>query len=732
MSLLKLKKHAQQKEYEELELLWPEAVANPENDPDDLMRLPGMVSRIGEEKLAERMVETMLDIWEKNHGKGSRLTAARTAAMTFNRSEYLLKELKKLYREATPDFDEIENLTGNILNENCKLDKAVPLLDRFIALQPGAFLKHRGTVHPGMVESVNGNALEMKVIFDIRDKQLNAEDVMNVIVLANDHFSSMLMYKPESLREVAESDPVEFVILALKETRNKRCTYKDLKGYYIELNGEKAWSSWWKKAREILKKASKLEMTGAGQPKFRLLSNERSFEDRQRDLFKKIKEPSKKLEFILSYITECKKNPPEDKSLMVELGNTAAKMAGPLLKTDQIMTLTCLAIHGAVADTGAEVVKMNPAAAVKVIGAVKEPGQMVVRLNDKLLQTVLGFVRKVQPDSWADYWSQVMPRVGKLSCEMMTKELLAAGFNDELKNALMEIVRRPTAAPEAICWVWRVRFGDSKTLDSVSDMSELTTKNLLIAMLNLIDANGRMSAVSDDNRIREIIERTHDTIDLFESRPLNELLEDVSEADARMFKKLIEENAGIKARLKASIGARLRNAHPEIYIESSTPWTEEDIYWTTETGLQRRQSEFDEIVNEEIPAVAKQIGEAASHGDLSENSEYTAALEKRDQITSRATRIENELARCKVIDQEMVDSVFVNVGTKVTAKDLSNGEELVYSFLGIWDSNPDKGILSYRAPMAMAFMGSKPGDTVTFGEDSDMKSWKIISVEPGI
>ena len=732
MSLLKLKKHAQQKEYEELELLWPEAVANTENDPDDLMRLPGMVSRIGEEKLAERMVETMLDIWEKNHGKPSRLTAARNAAMTFTKSEYLLKELKKLYREATPDFQEIENLTGNILNEGCKLDEAVLLLDRFIALQPGAFLKHRGTVHPGMVESVNGNALELKVIFDIRDKQLNAEDIMNVIVLANDHFSSMLMYKPELLREVANADPVEFVILALKATRNKRCTYKDLKGYYIELNGEKAWSNWWKKAREILKKASKLEMTGAGQPKFRLLNSERSFEDRQRDLFKKIKEPSKKLEFILSYITEYKKNPPEDKSLMVELGNTAAKMAGPLLKTDQILTLACLAVHGAVADTGAEVVKMNPAAANKVIGSVKEPAQMVTRLNDKLLQTVLGFVRKSQPDSWADYWSQVMPRVGKLSCEMMAKELLAAGFNDELKSALVEIIRRPTAAPEAIFWMWRVRFGESKTLDSMIDLPSLTTKNLLVAMLNLIDANGRMSAVSDDNRIREIIERAHDTIDLFESRPINELLEDVSETDARMFKKLIEENAGIKARLKASIGARIRNTHPEIYIESSTPWTEEDIYWTTEKGLQRRQSEFDEIVNEEIPAVAKQIGEAASHGDLSENSEYTAALEKRDQITSRATRIENELARCKVIDQEMINSVFVNVGTKVTAKDLSTGKELIYSFLGIWDSNPEQGVLSYRAPMAMAFMGSKPGDTVTFGEDSNKKSWEIISVEPGI
>jgi transcription elongation factor GreA len=732
MSLLKLKKHAQQKEYDELELLWPDAVADSSNDPDDLMRLPGMVARIGEIKLAERMVESMLDIWTQKHGQASRLTVARTAAMTFVKSEYLLKELKRLYKKSSPDFDEIDNLVGNILKDGCKLNEAVPLMDRFIALQPGSFLKHRGTVHPGVVESVNGNSLEMKVIFDIRDKTLDADQIMDVIILADDNFPSMLMYKPEALINVAEEDPIEFVIMALKSTRDKRCTYKDIKGYYTDLNGDKAWSKWWKKAREILKKASKLEMTGAGQPKFRLLKNERSFEDRQRDLFRKMKDPSKKLEFVLSYISECKKNPPENNTLLVEFGNASAKMAGPLLKTDQIMTLACLAVHGAVSDMGAEVVTMNPVAAQKVIVSVKDPGQMVTRLNDKLFQTVLGFVRKVQPDSWAEYWSKVMPRVGKLSCEMMTKELLASGFNDELEGALKEIVRRPTAAPDAICWLWRVRFGDSKIIDDMINLPALSPVNLLVSMLNLIDANGRMAAVSDDNRMREIIDKAHDAIDLFEAKPIRALLENVSEPDARMFKKQIENNGGIKARLKASIGAMLRSAHPEIYIESSTPWTDEGVYWTSEKGLQLRQSEFDEIVNEEIPAVAKQIGEAASHGDLSENSEYTAALEKRDQITSRATRIENELAICKVMDQEMINSEFVNIGTKVTAKEIATGKEIVYSFLGVWDSNPDNGILSYRAPIAMAFMGAKPGETVTYGEGADQKSWEIISIEPGI
>ena len=53
-------------------------------------------------------------------------------------------------------------------------------------------------------------------------------------------------------------------------------------------------------------------------------------------------------------------------------------------------------------------------------------------------------------------------------------------------------------------------------------------------------------------------------------------------------------------------------------------------------------------------------------GDLSENSEYTAALEKRDQLASRATRMENELGMAKVINHEMAGSDFVNVTARFT------------------------------------------------------------------
>ena len=158
-----------------------------------------------------------------------------------------------------------------------------------------------------------------------------------------------------------------------------------------------------------------------------------------------------------------------------------------------------------------------------------------------------------------------------------------------------------------------------------------------------------------------------------------------------------------------------------------------NIIFCTRQGMRRREEELKHLIHVKIPENAKAIGEAAAHGDLSENSEYTAALEKRDQLTSRATRIEKELQIAKVIDASLSESDYVNVGTRVTVRDLVADIEEIYTFLGIWDSDPEAGLLSYKAPLSQSFMGRKVGDTVEYELDGEhYRKWKILNIEPGI
>ena len=216
------------------------------------------------------------------------------------------------------------------------------------------------------------------------------------------------------------------------------------------------------------------------------------------------------------------------------------------------------------------------------------------------------------------------------------------------------------------------------------------------------------------------------------NQPLLALLEEADRTEAKRLKILIEKNAGLSASHRTQLLGFLRAKYADIFLELTLEWADETTVYTTEEGLRRTQEALNHIIKDELPEVAKQIGVAASFGDLSENAEFTAALEKRDQLASRATGMEKELALAMIITHEMAHSDFVNVGTRVRVLVGDSDEEAVYTFLGPWDTDTDQLVLNYQAPLSMAFMGAKVGDQVTFGEESGSRSWKIIAIEPAI
>jgi len=74
----------------------------------------------------------------------------------------------------------------------------------------------------------------------------------------------------------------------------------------------------------------------------------------------------------------------------------------------------------------------------------------------------------------------------------------------------------------------------------------------------------------------------------------------------------------------------------------------------------------------------------------------------------------------------------VNVGTRVTTRNLESGEEEVFTFLGPWDTKVEEKILNYQAPLSMAFMGARVGEKVEFGEALDVRSWEILAIEAAV
>ena len=727
-SLAKLRRLANAQKFDELELAWMETLAEAAVEVADLVPVAGQVGRLGEAARADAMIGVLIGSLTERSGVAVALAAARQAAAELPASPLLRSELPRLYVAARRDDAEAAALIGGIFTTDGSLAEAVALADVCLHMRPGAFVKDPRQYDPGLVETVDRETGEVVVRFGIRRQTFSRADVMRLIPLPDEHFRGLMLYRPERLRELATHDPVEFVHRAVEAAKDNALAYRDLKTHATTLLGEKGWTSWWASTRLAIKRDPLLEASGGSQPVFRLLAAERPREERLRAEFTALGTPEERLRLILGYLDEATTAHPADPGLLSWFGQAVARQAMALLPADPMLALACLAVHAELATRGADVPRPGANAAAQVLGRVEDPAQLARRLDERLLRAVLEYLRVALPDRWAGLWAKVLPRAGKRLGESLARELIDRGHAAELETALREVIDHPTAAPDMVIWLWRARRA-SRLGPLIAGMATLPELDVFLALLQLADATGRLCGVSDEERHHKVLAQVQQALSGASGLPARDLLAALDADAARRLKVQLAENGGLSVSGRRELYSYLRAAHADVFAESERPWAEDAIY-TTPAGLERRQQEFDDLVKVDLPEVARQIGEAAAHGDLSENAEYKAALEKRDLITSRASHIEAELARARLIPAELTTSPFVNIGTCVRAHEEGQAQDTTFTFLGPWDSDPDNQVLDYSAPLALAFMGRRPGETVTFGEPPESRRFTVLAVEP--
>lgn len=732
-SLIKLGKLANTKKFDQLEEHWPEAVSNPEYPVEDLVALAGQVFRLGEKTKADTFATSLIEQVESRDGMEAALDAARESGRQMPAgAPGVTAHLHRLYTAVHADFAELPGLI-RLLDEGDQ-SVVVEKIDRYCALRPGSYVVDYNWVVAGLVESVNPDTGLVVVRFEDRRQEYGPATLEKAVPRPDDYFPALVLYDPDRLRKLGDDDPSAFVKLAIKADMDGQLSYKNLKKQCMVLLGEKGWQRWWRSAREVLRHDPLLSMGAGSQPTLRIRRQADRYEDRLRRKFDRMRDPIDRLKAVMAYLDETARKTAKfdaDADLLVHYGNSAAKLAVETLKADQpALALAGLAVHSRVAARGVEVAKPNPRAAMAVLSRIPDRGSLVADLPDATLNLVLDYLRESQPDHWAGVWGAVLLRAGKRLGDHVARGMLDGGKSTELRACLDQALRRPTASPELVVWLWRTRHTSGSMARAVLGYDDITRRRCLEALLTMTHAVGHLHAVSGEERHLKVLESARTDITCQKGEPLLTVIRESDRDELKRLVPLIVGNDGLNPALKSRLKLMLRAEHPALFTEQTWPWELEDVIYTTEAGLRRTQLQLQEIVEVGIPEVAKQIGEAASHGDLSENSEWTAALEKRDQLASRATTLEGELKLAKVIDLDMAESDFVNVGTRVTTREVDTGKEYVFTFLGPWDADSDRGILNYKAPLALAFMGKKVGETVNYGEEDDLRQWEVLSVVP--
>ncbi|HUX94473.1 MAG TPA: transcription elongation factor GreA [Bacteroidales bacterium] len=153
-----------------------------------------------------------------------------------------------------------------------------------------------------------------------------------------------------------------------------------------------------------------------------------------------------------------------------------------------------------------------------------------------------------------------------------------------------------------------------------------------------------------------------------------------------------------------------------------------EVIYVTEEGLQKLKEELEHLRGVERPMISRQIADARDKGDLSENAEYAAAKEAQGMLEMKINKLEDIVARSRIIDESKIDTSTVRILNRVKIRNKSNNSVMEYQLVPESEANFKEGKIAVSSPIAQGLIGKKKGDNVQIKVPSGVISFEIIEI----
>jgi len=146
--------------------------------------------------------------------------------------------------------------------------------------------------------------------------------------------------------------------------------------------------------------------------------------------------------------------------------------------------------------------------------------------------------------------------------------------------------------------------------------------------------------------------------------------------------------------------------------------------------LDRLETQRYDLEYELKSVVPLEIRKAAAQGDLSENAEYEAALDKQRMLQLKVRSTQKRIAEIAAIDLARLPEDRIAYGSIVELFDLDTDEEITYQIVMAEDADIKQQRISVSSPIGKALIGKEEGDEVTIKIPSGVKNYEILKNTP--
>jgi transcription elongation factor GreA len=144
-----------------------------------------------------------------------------------------------------------------------------------------------------------------------------------------------------------------------------------------------------------------------------------------------------------------------------------------------------------------------------------------------------------------------------------------------------------------------------------------------------------------------------------------------------------------------------------------------------EAVKKKLKDELDGLEDELHFKLPKEIQKAREFGDLRENAEYKAAMERQAIVQARIMQVRQRLSEVESIDISKLPHDRVAYGSSVVLYDVDRDEKVTYKLVSSEESDPENSRISTVSPIGQALMGKEEGDVVKVKTPSGWRNFEI-------
>lgn len=125
--------------------------------------------------------------------------------------------------------------------------------------------------------------------------------------------------------------------------------------------------------------------------------------------------------------------------------------------------------------------------------------------------------------------------------------------------------------------------------------------------------------------------------------------------------------------------------------------------------LEREMKDLERELRYDLP---KEIQRATALGDLRENAEYHAALERQSYVKARIGQLSQRISQLANVQLDKLPRERAAFGSIVKLLDLDTDDEVRYELVLPEDGDPSAGKISVSSPIGKALLGKEVGEEV--------------------